>query len=141
MQIKASRPLTVKLAPPIVLVTPSIARPRALLDELVAIHTIPPLLVVRKRDRVLHVLLAPVESVRRTSLDDEPFLVLRSGDLDVVRVGAVPVAHGVAGVVDDVDVPLGGGVGDFEAVGSWGFFVRIAWLLLGWLRTGDLLSR
>ena len=35
------------------------------------------------------------------------------------RVGAVPVADGVAGVVDDVDVPLGGGAYDFEAVGSW----------------------
>jgi hypothetical protein len=96
-------------------VTPSIARPCALLDELVAIHTIPPLLVVRKRDRVLHVLLAPVESVRRTSLDDEPLLVLGSGDLDVVRVGAVPVARGV---------------GDFEAVGSWGLLLGLRGLLL-----------
>jgi hypothetical protein len=111
-------------------VTPAIARPRALLDELVAVHAIPPLLVVRQSDRVLHVHLAPVERIGRTSLDDEPFLVLGSGDLDVVRVGAVPVAHGVARVVDDVDLPLGGGVCDFEAVGRWGVVLG-SWYIEG----------
>jgi hypothetical protein len=116
-------------------VTPAIARPRALLDELVAVHAIPPLLVVRQGDRVLHVHLAPVERIGRTALDDEPLLVLGSGDLDVVRVGAVPVAHGVAGVVDDVDLPLGGGVCDFEAVGRWG--VLGSWCIKG-LRTAGL---
>ena len=110
--------------------TPPIARPCALLDELIAVHAIPPLLVVRQRNRVLHVYLAPVESRIRASLDNEPFLVLGSGDLDVVRVGTVPVAHGVARVVDDVDVPLGGGVGDFEAVGSWGLLLGLRGLLL-----------
>jgi hypothetical protein len=43
----------------------------------------------------------------------------------VVWVGAIPVAHGVARVVDDVDVPLGGGVCDFEAVGSWGYVLGL----------------
>ena len=105
--------------------TPAIARPRTLLDELIAVHAIPPLLVVRQSDRVLHVDLAPVESIRRATLDDEPFLVLGSGDLNVVWVGAIPVAHGVARVVDDVDVPLGGGVCDFEAVGSWGYVLGL----------------
>ena len=97
--------------------TPAIARPRTLLNVLVAVHAIPPLLVVRKSDGVLHVYLAPVESRSRSSLDDEPLVVLRRGDLDVVGVGAVPMAHWAAGLIDDVDVPLGGRVHDLEAVG------------------------
>ena len=97
--------------------TPAIARPRTLLNVLVAVHAIPPLLVVRKSDGVLHVYLAPVESRSWSSLDDEPLVVLRRGDLDVVGVGAVPMAHWTAGLVDDVDVPLGGRIYDFKAVG------------------------
>ena len=97
---------------------PAVARPRTLLNVLVAVHAIPPLLVVRKRDGVLHAHLAPVEGRIWPSLDDEPFFVFRSGDLDVVGVGAVPVAHWAAGLVDDVDVPLGGRGNDFEAVGG-----------------------
>lgn len=98
--------------------TPAIARPRALLDVLVAVHAIPPLLVVRESDGVLHAHLAPVERRIWPALDDEPFAVFRSGDLDVVRVGAVPVAHRAAGLVDDVDVPFGRRGDDLEAVGS-----------------------
>lgn len=98
--------------------TPAVARPRTLLNVLVAVHAIPPLLVVRKRDGVLHAHLAPVERSIWPSLDDEPLFVFRSGDLDVVRVSTVPVAHWAAGLVDDVDVPFGGRGDDFEAVGS-----------------------
>jgi hypothetical protein len=58
----------------------------------------------------------------------------------VVRVGAVPVAHRVARVVDDVDVPLGGGVRDFEAVGSWEFVLGLCGLWAKW-RFGGLLLR
>jgi hypothetical protein len=50
-------------------------------------------------------------------LDDEPLIVLSRGDLDVVGVGAVPMAHWAAGLIDDVDVPFGGRVYDFEAIG------------------------
>lgn len=110
--------LAVELAPPIILVTPSIARLRILLNVLVAIHAVPSLLVVRKSDSVLHIFLTPVESRSGSTLHDEPFVVFGSSDLDVRRVGAVPVADRVAGVVDDVDVPLRGGIYDLETVGS-----------------------
>jgi hypothetical protein len=40
------------------------------------------------------------------------------------------VAHGVARVVDDVDLPLGGGVCDFEAVGRWGVVLG-SWYIEG----------
>lgn len=137
--IKLGHTLAVKLAPPIILVTPTIARLRVLLDVLVAVHAVPPLLVVRKSDSILHVLLAPVESRSGSALDDEPFVVLRSGDLDVGGVGAVPVSDRVAGVVDDVDVPFGGWVNDFETVGCWGAVLGLS--VLGELEVWDLLLR
>ena len=134
--IKLGHTLAVKLAPPIVLVTPAVARPRTLLNVLVAVHAIPPLLVIRKSDGVLHAHLAPVERPIWPSLDDEPFFVFRSGDLDVVGVGDVPMAHWAAGLVDDVDVPLGGGIGDFEAIGSWGFLLGLD--VYGWMEAWGL---
>lgn len=91
-----------KLAPPIILVTPAIARLRILLDVLVAIHAIPLLRIVRQSDGVLIIGNTPIASNLRRALDTKVHSLRRADFESLGWVGASSVADLVAGVVDDV---------------------------------------
>ena len=108
---------TSELAPPIILVPPSIARPRRLLDIPVAVDRVPFLGVVRQSQAVLGAL--AVDEVARGMALDHEVVPLGRADVDVCWVCARPVANLVASVVDDAQYPLRCRVRDFEPVACW----------------------
>ena len=108
---------TSELAPPIILVPPSIARPRRLLDIPVAVDRVPFLGVVRQSQAVLGAL--AVDVVARGMALDHEVVPLGRADVDVCWVCARPVANLVASVVDDAQYPLRCRVRDFEPVACW----------------------
>jgi hypothetical protein len=110
-------PLTGKLAPPIVLVSPSVARPRRLLHIPVAVNRVPFLGVVGQSQAVLRAL--AVDKVARGMAFDHEVVSLGRADVDVCWVCACPIGNLVAGVVDDAQHPLRCRVRDLESVACW----------------------
>lgn len=108
---------TSELAPPIILVPPSIARPRRLLDIPVAVDRVPFLGVVRQSQTVLGAL--AVDKVARGMALDHEVVPLGRADVDVCWVRARPIAKLVASVIDHAQHPLRCRVRDFEPVACW----------------------
>jgi hypothetical protein len=110
-------PLTVELAPPIVLVSPPVARPRRLLDIPVTVFRVPFLGMVRQSQTVLEALAA--DKVAGGLALNLKVVPRGRADVDVCWVCGRPIANLVASIVDNAQLPLRCRLRNFKPVACW----------------------